>query len=56
MHVGGEIELYNFPTDPGEQNNLVTQKPDIVQELTARIKPWTDTLPASDEYGEVKEN
>jgi N-acetylgalactosamine-6-sulfatase len=52
----GEVELYDLATDPGERNNLAPQKPDLVQDLTTRLKAWTDTLPKAYEHGDVKEN
>ena len=52
----GKVELYDLSTDPGESHNLAPQKPDLVQELTTRLKAWTDTLPTAYEHGDVKEN
>ena len=52
----GEVELYDLATDPGGRHNLASQKPNLVQELTTRLKAWTDTLPKTYEHGDVKEN
>ena len=39
------IELYDLSTDFAETNNLVTQRPDIVAELTSIWMAWQATLP-----------
>ena len=52
----GEVELYDLSKDPGERNNLAAQKPDLVQDLTSRLKAWTDTLPTTYEHGGSREN
>ena len=52
----GEIELYDLSNDPGERHNLAPQKPDLVKEITDRLKAWTDTLPKTYEHGDMKEN
>lgn len=56
LRARGEIELYDLSNDPGERNNLAPQKPELVQELTTRLKAWTDTLPKTYEHWDVKEN
>jgi len=33
----GKTELFDLSTDPGEQNNLAEQHPDIVRELESRL-------------------
>jgi arylsulfatase A-like enzyme len=40
----GESELYNLEADPGELNNLITQRPEKVQELEARLKKWLESF------------
>ena len=52
----GEIELYDLTSDPGERYNLAPQKPDLMLELTTRLKAWADTLPKTYEHGDVKDN
>ena len=37
---GGKPELYDLGKDIGETKNLVTEKPDIVTQLTAAITEW----------------
>ena len=36
----GAVELYNLPTDAGEQKNLATAEPAIAQQLRARLDAW----------------
>ncbi len=52
----GEVELYDLSTELGERHNLASQKPDLVRDLTTRLKAWIDTLPKTYEHGDVKEN
>lgn len=33
-------ELYNVVTDPSERRNLVTEKPDILKELTGKLEAY----------------
>jgi N-acetylgalactosamine-6-sulfatase len=40
------VELYDIPNDPGEMNNLVDRKPDIVRKLSAQVLEWQKKLPA----------
>ncbi len=37
---GSELELYDLAADIGETNNLASQKPDTVKELTALYEKW----------------
>jgi arylsulfatase len=37
---GIAFELYDLDNDPGETNNLVKQKPELVQKLTAMCEQW----------------
>lgn len=40
-------ELYNIKTDPMEQNNLISQRPDIASQLNATLQNWiTQRQPA----------
>lgn len=43
----GEVELYDIAADPGEQDNLAAQRPDIVRALSAKLAAWQATLPKS---------
>ena len=36
----GRTELFDLATDPGEQNNVAQQHPDIVQDLEARLMAY----------------
>ena len=42
---GGELELYDILSDPGEKKNLAAQHPDIVKKLSAKAEAWVATLP-----------
>lgn len=37
-------ELYDIQADPGQKQDLATQKPDILQDLTARYEAWWKEL------------
>jgi N-acetylgalactosamine-6-sulfatase len=50
-----EAELYDLSNDPGERKNLAAEKPELVKELAAKLKTWTDTLPKTYEHGDSKE-
>ncbi|MFA5058506.1 MAG: sulfatase-like hydrolase/transferase [Opitutaceae bacterium] len=39
------IELYDMDADPGEQDNLASQHPDLVARLSAQALAWQKTLP-----------
>jgi len=39
------LELYNLRQDPMELNNLASQHPDVVQELSRKVLAWQATLP-----------
>lgn len=41
----GKTELYNIETDWAETNNVAAQHPELVAELTRKIKAWKKTLP-----------
>ena len=43
----GETELYDVLADPGENNNLAAQHPEIVKRLSASLEAWQATLPKS---------
>lgn len=40
------VELYEIPADPGEQNNLAAQRPELVAMLAEKALAWQNTLPA----------
>jgi N-acetylgalactosamine-6-sulfatase len=52
----GTVELYDVGADPGEQKNLAQTLPERVEELSAKLKAWTDSLPKSYEHGDAKED
>lgn len=39
------VELYHIPDDPGEQNNLAGQRPEVVEKLAEKSLAWEKTLP-----------
>ena len=42
---GSRTQLYNLESDPGEQNNLAAEKPDLVSTLTANLLAWNQSMP-----------
>ncbi len=42
---GSEAELYNIPKDPGEENNVAKQHPQIAERLAKKVLAWRKTLP-----------
>ncbi len=42
---GAEVALYDIGSDPGEKHNLVSQHPDVVKNLSARLAAWVANLP-----------
>ncbi len=42
-HTG---ELYDLVADPGELNNLAHEQPELLQQLTDRVRSWFDARPA----------
>ncbi|TWT70072.1 sulfatase family protein [Crateriforma conspicua] len=44
---GGRVELYDLASDPGEQDNVAANHPDVVQRLTQMVLQWNKTLPDS---------
>ena len=42
---GTGAELYDLATDPKEQQNLATAKPEITQRLSAQALAWRKALP-----------
>lgn len=40
FHFKPEMELYNLVNDPDENENLAQSRPEVVQELTARMNAW----------------
>lgn len=43
----GEPELFDLKADPGETKDVAAAHPQVVKELSAALKKWNDTLPAS---------
>jgi len=39
------VELYNIPADPGEQDNVADEHPEIVERLAKQVLAWQKTLP-----------
>lgn len=39
----GEL-LFDLDKDPEEKNNLLSENPDIVKNLTQKLKSWTEEL------------
>ncbi len=39
------VELYDIPRDPTQLNNLAEKKPEVVEQLAARVLAWQKTLP-----------
>jgi len=46
-HAGKKAQLFDIPKDPGEHQDVATQHPEVVKELTAKALAWAKTLPAS---------
>jgi len=42
FHGKPEIELYNLVEDPGENNNIASERPDVVSALKARMIRWVE--------------
>ena len=42
---GSRSQLYNLIDDPGEENNLAADKPQVVSELTAKLLAWNKSMP-----------
>jgi arylsulfatase A-like enzyme len=40
FHFKPTVELYNLVTDPGEDNNVAAENPDIVRALKKRMNEW----------------
>jgi len=40
FHFKPEVELYNLIEDPGENNNVAEQEPQVVGALEARMQSW----------------
>ncbi len=43
---GSYFELYDLAADPLEQQELQTSKPEVVQQLQAKLEAWKSTLPS----------
>ena len=42
---GSRSQLYHLIDDPGEEDNLAIDKPDVVSELTAKLLAWNKAIP-----------
>jgi N-acetylgalactosamine-6-sulfatase len=42
---GTALALYDIVNDPAEKQNIVSQHPDIVKTLSAKVEAWVATLP-----------
>jgi len=42
---GSRPQLYDLLQDPGEHNNLATEQPERVKDLTTRLLAWNQTMP-----------
>lgn len=51
----GRIELYDLQSDPGENHNLVNEKPELVKELRAKINTWRAETNVKMEEGKNKQ-
>ncbi len=50
---GGDLELFDIATDPGEKRNVVAQHPDVTKKLSAKVEAWIASLPK--EYLKTKD-
>jgi len=41
--LGTEPELFDLTVDPGEENNLAAEHPEVVKQLAFQLTPWLDT-------------
>jgi len=46
---GGQVELYDIPSDPAETTNLAAAHPEVVARLTRLALDWKATLPPGEE-------
>lgn len=46
-HDGSHAELYDLAQDRGQENDLVTARPERVASMTAAIRAWQQTLPVT---------
>jgi uncharacterized sulfatase len=42
---GSNPELYNLATDPSEKRNMASENPDLVEQLTAAVIQWHQSMP-----------
>lgn len=42
---GSRTQLYNLESDPGEENNLAADEPELVSSLTAKLMEWNQSMP-----------
>ncbi len=43
---GSAPELYHLPSDSGESDNRVAEKPEVVEQLTQQLLDWHQSMPA----------
>ena len=43
----GAVELYDLSVDPSESENVAERHPEVLADLTARIRNWAAELPDS---------
>lgn len=43
---GSQPELYNMKTDRGETQNVASEHPEVVKDMTARLIAWHESMPA----------
>jgi arylsulfatase A-like enzyme len=41
---GESYELYDLLSDPEEENNLISNKPDVAKELRSQLERWTESV------------
>lgn len=50
-----ELQLYDVPSDPGEEHNLANDQSEIVRQLAAKIEHWQASLPKEYDKGEDRD-
>lgn len=44
----GRHELYDLATDPGEESNLIDDRPELLTELSAQMQDWSQAIQVSE--------